>query len=74
MSQRNGRSAPSGIVVKIGSALLVDSATRRCKRDWLASLADDIAALRAGGKEVHRRLVGRHRARPHRARAAASAR
>ena len=32
------------ITVKIGSALLVDRATG-LKRDWLASLADDIAAL-----------------------------
>ena len=35
------------------------------KRDWLASLADDIAALSARRRRGPRRLVGRHRARPH---------
>ncbi|EKF18773.1 glutamate 5-kinase [Nitratireductor pacificus] len=39
------------ITVKIGSALLVDRKTG-LKRAWLAALADDIAALRAGGVEV----------------------
>ncbi|MDF1873450.1 glutamate 5-kinase [Vannielia sp.] len=39
------------LVVKIGSALLVDAATG-LRRDWLAALADDIAALRAAGTEV----------------------
>ena len=39
------------ITVKIGSALLVDRATG-LKRDWLASLADDISALAAAGAEV----------------------
>ena len=33
------------IVVKVGSSLLVDSAAGSLKRDWLASLAADIAAL-----------------------------
>jgi glutamate 5-kinase len=33
------------IVVKVGSALLVDSAAGRLKRDWLDGLAADIAAL-----------------------------
>ena len=33
------------IVVKVGSSLLVDGATGKLDRDWLASLADDIAAL-----------------------------
>ena len=32
------------IVVKVGSALLVDSKAGALKRDWLASLAADIAA------------------------------
>ena len=40
------------IVVKVGSTLLVDSAAGQLKRDWLASLAADIAALKRGGKEV----------------------
>ncbi|MEP9387244.1 glutamate 5-kinase [Mesorhizobium sp. KR9-304] len=39
------------ITVKIGSALLVDRSTG-LKRDWLASLADDIAALAADGAEI----------------------
>ena len=54
------------LVVKIGSALLVDETTGRLRRDWLDALADDVARLpqaRAGG---HRRLVRRDRARPRR--------
>ncbi|MET3663009.1 glutamate 5-kinase [Aquamicrobium ahrensii] len=39
------------ITVKIGSALLVDRNTG-LKRDWLASLADDIGALAANGAEI----------------------
>ncbi|TPJ73801.1 glutamate 5-kinase [Mesorhizobium sp. B2-7-1] len=39
------------ITVKIGSALLVDRATG-LKRDWLTSLADDIAVLADAGAEV----------------------
>jgi glutamate 5-kinase len=38
------------IVVKIGSALLVDADALR--RDWLNSLCTDVAALRRDGKEV----------------------
>jgi glutamate 5-kinase len=40
------------IVVKIGSALLVDSAAGTLRQDWLNALADDIAALRRDGKEA----------------------
>ncbi|MET0870487.1 MAG: glutamate 5-kinase [Methyloceanibacter sp.] len=40
------------IVVKIGSSLLVDGASGTLKADWLGALADDIAALRAAGKDV----------------------
>jgi len=40
------------IVVKIGSALLVDSRTGVLNEPWLASLVDDIAGLRASGKQV----------------------
>jgi glutamate 5-kinase len=40
------------IVVKIGSSLLVDSAAGTLKAEWLNALTDDIAALRAKGKEV----------------------
>ena len=37
------------IVVKIGSALLVDAESGRLKLDWLKGLAADVAAFRAGG-------------------------
>src|SRR5262245_20882396 len=40
------------IVVKIGSALLVDAETGKPARAWLAALADDVAAMRAGGQSV----------------------
>jgi glutamate 5-kinase len=40
------------IVIKIGSALLVDRTTGRLRATWLNSLADDVAALIASGKEV----------------------
>jgi glutamate 5-kinase len=39
------------IVIKIGSALLVDQ-ERRLLGDWLAGLAEDIAVLRRSGKQV----------------------
>jgi len=39
------------ITVKIGSALLVDR-TAGLRRDWLASLVEDIAGLAVGGAEV----------------------
>ena len=40
------------IVVKIGSALVVDPETAAPRGPWLASVAADVAALRAMGKEV----------------------
>ncbi len=40
------------LVVKIGSALLVDEATGDIRRKWLDSLADDVAALKRRGVEV----------------------
>ena len=40
------------IVVKIGSALLVDRATGRLRATWLNALADDVATLVDTGKEV----------------------
>jgi glutamate 5-kinase len=40
------------IVVKIGSALLVDRASGRLRATWLNSIADDIAVLVAEGREV----------------------
>jgi hypothetical protein len=52
------------ITIKIGSALLVDGATGKLRADWLASLAADLAALKARGRVAGDRLLGRHRARP----------
>jgi glutamate 5-kinase len=40
------------VVIKVGSALLVEQSTGRVNRAWLESLADDLAALRARGQEV----------------------
>ena len=40
------------IVVKVGSALLVDAATGRLNRAWLETLVADIVRLRRQGKEV----------------------
>ncbi len=40
------------IVVKIGSALIVDAATAAPRTDWLNTVAADIAALAARGAEV----------------------
>lgn len=40
------------VVIKIGSALLVDRAAGRVNRAWLEALAIDIAQLRARGQEV----------------------
>src|SRR5690606_13931104 len=40
------------IVVKIGSALLVDKGSGRIRSTWLNSLADDVAELRQEGREV----------------------
>jgi glutamate 5-kinase len=40
------------IVVKVGSSLLVDSAGGRLHEDWLASLADDVAALHGEKRDL----------------------
>lgn len=40
------------ITIKVGSALVCDTKTGILNKTWLCSLADDIAALRALGKEV----------------------
>ena len=40
------------IVLKIGSALLVDAATGSLRAAWLQGLVEDVAALRAAGQEV----------------------
>ena len=40
------------LVVKIGSALLVDAATGTLKADWLHGLAEDVAAIKTRGADV----------------------
>jgi glutamate 5-kinase len=40
------------LVVKIGSALLVDDEQGAIRRDWLRSIVDDVAALKADGRDV----------------------
>jgi glutamate 5-kinase len=40
------------VVIKVGSALLVDGAKGEIRGEWLDALVDDIAALRAEGKDV----------------------
>ncbi len=45
-------STANRVVVKIGSALLVDRATGKLKSDWLQTLADDVAWLKGQGKDV----------------------
>jgi glutamate 5-kinase len=40
------------LVVKIGSALLVDRASGSLRADWLSSLAEDVARLRKRGCQV----------------------
>ncbi len=40
------------LVVKIGSALLVDRDTGALRADWLRALAEDVAAIKARGTDV----------------------
>ena len=40
------------LVIKIGSAILVEPETGQLREDWLESLSRDIAALKANGKEI----------------------
>ncbi len=40
------------IVVKVGSALLVDRATGQLRQGWIDSLADDVARLAKAGKQL----------------------
>ncbi len=40
------------IVIKIGSALLVDADSGKLRHDWLVALAADVADLKAAGKDV----------------------
>ena len=54
MSERGGNwlARAKRLVVKIGSSLLVDETTGRIRKDWLDALADDVALMRAEGKQV----------------------
>lgn len=45
-------SAANRLVIKIGSALLVDRATGSLRADWLKALAQDVAWLKGLGKDV----------------------
>jgi glutamate 5-kinase len=40
------------VVIKVGSALVANGTTGEVNHDWLCSMAEDIALLRAQGKEV----------------------
>jgi glutamate 5-kinase len=40
------------VVVKIGSALLVSAEDGRLRKDWLSTLAEDVAALKSAGTDV----------------------
>ena len=40
------------VVIKIGSALLVDSSTGKLRREWLGALSEDISGMRSQGQEV----------------------
>lgn len=45
-------SSAKRVVVKIGSALLVEAGTGALRQNWLESLCDDVAALKARGADV----------------------
>ncbi|WP_338547989.1 glutamate 5-kinase [Roseovarius phycicola] len=45
-------SAAKRLVIKIGSALLVDRATGALRADWLRALTEDVAMIRARGADV----------------------
>jgi glutamate 5-kinase len=47
-----GLESAKRVAVKIGSALLVEESSGGIRRRWLEALADDVAALRAEGREV----------------------
>lgn len=40
------------IVIKLGSSLVADAATAEANREWMRTLAADIATLQAAGKEI----------------------
>ncbi|QEX24681.1 glutamate 5-kinase [Hypericibacter adhaerens] len=49
---KSGLAQSKRLVVKIGSALLVDEKTGAIRRQWLDALADDVAEIRQAGTEV----------------------
>ncbi len=49
---RDSLGSAKRIIVKVGSALLVDQETGALKREWLQSLCADVRALREAGKEI----------------------
>jgi len=53
LSERlDGLRGAKTLVLKIGSALLVDAATGRLKAAWLHCLAEDVASARARGSQI----------------------
>ncbi|MGB0681462.1 MAG: glutamate 5-kinase [Magnetovibrionaceae bacterium] len=52
LSPADGLAAARRVVIKIGSALLVEGSSGRIRRPWLESLGQDIAALKAAGQDV----------------------
>jgi glutamate 5-kinase len=48
----NRIAAAKRLVLKIGSALLVDDQAGQIRRDWLDALCDDVAACRRAGQEI----------------------
>ena len=49
---KNRLDAAKRIVIKLGSALIVDGQSGKLRSDWLKTLGDDIARLTSAGKEV----------------------
>jgi glutamate 5-kinase len=52
MRGKPGLAGAKRLIVKIGSALLVEQESGAIHRKWLDALADDVAALRAKGTEI----------------------
>jgi glutamate 5-kinase len=51
-AQLEGLGGARRLIVKVGSALLVDEASGDIRREWLVALAEDLARCRARGQEV----------------------
>ena len=49
---RNPLDGARRVVIKVGSALLVDAASGRLNRSWLETLVEDVVRLRRAGREV----------------------